>query len=54
LAFTGFELEDLDAWDKELIRDSQEGGKLKSLLERVRADIAAGRVMSLDEFLDNF
>lgn len=48
-----YELEHLDEWDKELARDSQEGGKLSSVIDRVRADIVSGRTRPLDEFLDN-
>ena len=46
-----FELEHADAWDRELERDSQPGGKLDSVLQRVRGDIAAGRTKPLDEVI---
>ena len=48
-----YELEHLDEWDKEFERDSQDGGCLSWVLERVRADIASGRTRPLDEFIDN-
>ena len=48
-----YELEHSDAWDKEIERDSQSGGRLSSILDRVRADIAAGRTKPLDEIIDN-
>jgi hypothetical protein len=38
-----YELEHADQWDQELERDSQPGGRLDSVLRRVRSDIAAGR-----------
>jgi hypothetical protein len=34
-------------------RDSQPGGRLHDLIDRARADIAAGRTKPLDEVLDN-
>jgi len=48
-----FALEHSDAWDKEIARDSQPGGRLGSVLDRVRQDIAEGRTKPLDEILDN-
>ena len=48
-----YELEQSDEWDREIERDSQSGGRLSSVLERVRADIAAGRTKSLAEIIDN-
>jgi hypothetical protein len=46
-----YELDHADAWDEELERDSQPGGKLDSILQRVRGDIAAGRTKPLDEVI---
>ena len=43
----------MDDWDREIERDSQTGGRLQNILDRVRKDIAAGRTIPLDEFLDN-
>jgi hypothetical protein len=43
----------LDDWDKEIERDSQEGGRLSSVLMRVRADIASGKTRPLDEVIDD-
>jgi hypothetical protein len=48
-----FELGHSDDWDKEIARDSQPGGRLERVLQRVRRDIAAGRTKPLDEILDN-
>jgi len=48
-----FELDREDAWDQEIAQDSQPGGRLERVLQRVRADIAAGRTKPLDEILDN-
>jgi len=42
-----------DEWDKEIERDSQDGGSLSPVLKRVREDIAAGRTKPLDEVIDN-
>ena len=46
-----FELEHSDEWDQEIARDSQPGGRLGSILNRVRRDIAEGRTFSLEEAL---
>ena len=35
-------------WDREIERDSQPGGRLDAVLQRVRSDIAAGRTELLD------
>jgi hypothetical protein len=48
-----YEAGHLDAWDKEIERDSQNGGRLSPVLKRVRADIAAGRTKPLDKVIDN-
>jgi hypothetical protein len=40
-------------WDDELARDSQPGGRLQTLIDRARKDIAAGRTKPLDEVLHN-
>lgn len=37
-----FELESADRWDRALERDAQPGGRLDSVLRRVREDVAAG------------
>ncbi len=42
-----------DEWDKEMARDSEPGGRLQGVLDRVRKDIAEGRTKPLDEVLDN-
>ncbi len=46
-----YELEHADEWDQELERDAQPGGRLDSVLQRARRDIAAGKTKPLDEFL---
>ena len=48
-----YELQPFDDWDEEITRDSQPGGRLSPVLERVHKDIAEGRTKPLDEFLDN-
>jgi len=42
-----FELEHTDDWDNEIARDSQPGGRLENVLQRVRRDIAEGRTKPL-------
>jgi len=46
-----FQLEQSDAWDEEIARDSMSGGRLSDVLDRVRRDIAEGRTRPLDEIL---
>ena len=46
-------LEQSDPWDEEIERDSQSGGKLDSVLKRVKSDITAGRTEPLDKVLDD-
>jgi hypothetical protein len=48
-----YELETSDEWDGELDQDSRDGGRLSSVLERVRADIVMGKTRPLDQFVDN-
>jgi len=48
-----YELAHPDRWDLEIERDSQEGGRLDTVLKRVRSDISAGRTKPLDEVVDN-
>jgi len=48
-----YELSHPDRWDREIERDSQPGGRLDAVLNRVRGDIAAGRAKPLDEVIDN-
>jgi hypothetical protein len=47
-----YELAHPDRWDAEIERDSQPGGRLESVLTRVRGDIATGRTKPLDEVLN--
>ncbi len=47
------ELEEMDAWDTKLAEDSQPGGRLETVLSRVRKDIAEGNTRPLDEILDH-
>jgi hypothetical protein len=48
-----FELERLNAWDREIVSDSRPDGRLKGLLDRAREDIKTGRTKPLDEVLDH-
>ncbi len=48
-----YEQEHSDEWDKEIEQDFQSGGRLSSVLDRVRGDIAAGRTKPLGEIIDN-
>ncbi|MBN1255871.1 MAG: hypothetical protein JXA50_11405 [Deltaproteobacteria bacterium] len=48
-----YEMGHPDEWDKEIEQDSQDGGPLSSVLNRVRTDIASGKTKPLDEVLDN-
>ena len=48
-----FELGQVDAWDEEVARDSQPGGRMQRVIDRVRRDIAEGRTKPLDEVIDN-
>jgi len=48
-----YELEQFDDWDEEIQRDSQPGGRLQVVLDRVRKDISAGRTKPLDKVLNN-
>ena len=40
-----------EAWDRQLEQDFSTGGRGVHLLEEVKADVAAGRIKSMDEFL---
>lgn len=46
-----FELAHSDDWDQEIAQDSQPGGRLGNVLDRVRRDIADGRTKPLDEVI---
>ena len=46
-----YQLEQSDAWDEEIARDSMPGGRLSKVLDRARRDIAEGRTRPLDEIL---
>lgn len=48
-----YEIEQMDNWDKEIERDSSQGGRLQAVLKRVRKDISEGRTKPLDEVLNN-
>ena len=48
-----FELGQVDAWDEEIARDSQPGGRMQRVIDRVRRDIAQGRTKPLGEVIDN-
>ena len=47
---TEFAVSHHDEWDVEIARDSEPGGRLDSVLQRVRKDIAEGRTKPLDEY----
>ena len=44
---------DSDAWDYEMARDFSPGGRGEHLLDKVKADIAAGKFGRVEEFYDN-
>ena len=46
-----YQLEQSDAWDDEIAKDSRPCGRLSGVLDRVRRDIAEGRTQPLDEIL---
>lgn len=48
-----FELGQVDAWDEEIARDSQPGGRMQRVIDRVRRDTAQGRTKPLGEVIDN-
>jgi len=48
-----YEMGHSDKWDREIERDSQNGGALTGVLKRVRKDIASGRTKPLDEVVDH-
>lgn len=48
-----YEMSHPDKWDREIERDSQNGGPLTPVLKRVRKDIASGRIKPLDEVIDH-
>ena len=48
-----FELGQVDAWDEKIARDSQPGGRMQRVIDRVRGDIAQGRTKPLGEVIDN-
>ncbi|MCL5278301.1 MAG: hypothetical protein M1376_00135 [Planctomycetes bacterium] len=50
---TEYEAGHMDEWDKEIERDSQNGGRPSAVLKRARDDIAAGRTKPLDQVIDN-
>jgi hypothetical protein len=48
-----FELAREDAWDADIARDSEPGGRMQHVLDRVRREIADGRTRPLDEVIDD-
>ncbi len=48
-----YEIAHPDRWDTDIERDSQPGGRMDTVLSRVREDIAAGRTKPLDEVVNN-
>ncbi len=47
------EVSQMDEWDLEMKADSQEGGRLQPIIDKVRKDISENKVKPLDEFLNN-
>jgi hypothetical protein len=43
--------QDMEEWDKQIEKDFAPGGRGMALLEEAEADIQAGRVKPMDEFL---
>ena len=48
-----FAARDAAAWDAQLQRDAQPGGKLDRLWEKAQQEIANGQAQPLDEFLNH-
>lgn len=48
-----FELEQADAWDMKIARDSQPGGRLQRIIDRAHRDHAEGRTKPLDEVIND-
>lgn len=48
-----YEMGHSDEWDKEIELDFRDDGPLSPLLQRVRRDIASGKIKPLDEVLNN-
>ena len=44
---------EMDEWDRQMEKDFSPGGRGTKLIERARADIAAGRTKPLDEIINN-
>ncbi len=53
LWLSDYQLEQSDAWDRAIARDSEPGGRLAKVLDRVQNDIAQGKTRPLDEVLDD-
>ena len=50
---TEFELGQVDAWDAEIARDTQPGGRMRRVLDRVRRDIAENRTKPLHQVINS-
>jgi len=50
---TDFEISHADEWDKQIEQDSLPSGRLTSLLDKVRSDIASGKTKGLNEVIYN-
>ena len=48
-----FESERMDTWDQKIAADSRPGGRLRTLIDRAKGDIAEGRTEPLDEVIDH-
>ena len=49
LALWLYEL-DYDDWDKQMVKDFSPGGRGEHMVEKVKADIAAGKFRPMEEF----
>ena len=48
-----FELGQADAWEAEITRDTQPGGRMQRVLDRVRRDIAEKRTKPLHQVINS-
>ena len=48
-----FELGQADAWDAEIDRDTQPGGRMQRVLDRVQRDIAENRTKPLHQVINS-
>jgi hypothetical protein len=48
-----FELGQADSWDAEITRDTQPGGRMQRVLDRVQRDIAENRTKPLHQVINS-